>query len=296
MLKLRIITALVLVPLVVFATLKLSSEYFTLIFGIIMLAAGWEWTRLIGIEPILKRSLFLGGMLLIMAFIQSWTVLLELILQIFTLDIRPYSGVIELLMVPPLIWWFLIMLLIRNAPVELLQLEVKPKYQYMIGWFVLTAAWMLLSRLRTIESPEMTLYFLILIWVADITAYFVGRKYGKLKLSPEISPGKTVAGFYGALGGAAICGIAFGVYYEAQVIIFLDMIMLSLITVLVSIYGDLFFSLVKRRAGIKDSGGILPGHGGILDRLDSIIAAAPVFYAGIWFIRWMVDSALVVTQ
>lgn len=296
MLKQRIITALVLVPLVVLATLRLSPEYFALIFGLIMLIAGWEWTNLIAIRSILMRGMFLIVMLMIMLFIQFWTVFLELVLQITNWDVRPYSGAIEFLMIPPILWWLLVMFLIRSTATELLKLELKTKYKFIIGWFVLTSAWTFLSRLRLIESPEMTLYFLILIWVADIAAYFVGKKYGTVKFQPEISPGKTLAGFYGALGGALLCGIGFGVYYGAQLMIFGDMVMLSLITVLVSIYGDLFFSLVKRKAGIKDSGGILPGHGGILDRLDSIIAAAPIFYAGIWFIRWMVDSAMEVAK
>ena len=296
MLKQRIITALILVPLVVYATLNLSSEYFALIYGFIILLAGWEWTKLIGLDSIVKKSLFILGMVLIMFFIQSWTVFLELILQITNWDARPYSGSIEFLMIPPILWWILIMFLLRNAATDLLKLELKTKYKVMIGLFILTSGWMYLSRLRLLESPEMTLYFLILIWAADISAYFVGKKYGNEKLLPDISPGKTLAGFYGAIGSSVVCGVAFGVFYSAQLMIFGDMILLSLITVLVSVYGDLFFSLVKRKAGLKDSGGILPGHGGILDRLDSIIAAAPFFYAGIWIIRWMVDSALEVAQ
>lgn len=296
MLKQRIITALVLVPLVIFATLQLPPEWFAIIFGFIILLAGWEWTSLIGIDRLWKRSVYLGVMILIMLSIHSWTVFLELIFQIFNWDVRPYSGAIEFFMIPPLLWWLLIMFLIRKVPQDLLELKVGTKSKYFIGWFILTSAWMFLSRLRLIESPEMTLYFLILIWVADISAYFVGKKYGKTKLLEIISPGKTLAGFYGAMGSALLCGIAFSIFFSAQVLIFFDMIMLSMLTVLVSIYGDLFFSLVKRKAGLKDSGGILPGHGGVLDRLDSIIAAAPVFYAGIWFIRWMMDSALVAAQ
>ncbi len=290
----RILTALVLIPFVVWGILKLSADYFALVFGLVMLLAGWEWTNLIKFRAPLQRALFLGSMLLMMLFINYWTVVLELAAQITNWpEIRLYSGLIEFLMIPPVIWWVFIMVVLRNHSQALLQLELSAKAKFFIGWFVLLAGWMFLSRLHAIESPEMTLYFFILIWAADISAYFVGRKFGSTKLSPDISPGKTIAGFYGALGSAVVCAIAFGLYFGAILMNFADVMMLSVLTVMISIYGDLFFSLCKRIAGIKDSGSILPGHGGILDRLDSIIAAAPVFYAGVWFIRWMADAALV---
>ncbi|MDD1623055.1 MAG: phosphatidate cytidylyltransferase, partial [Methylococcaceae bacterium] len=163
-----------------------------------------------------------------------------------------------------------------------------------IGWLVLLSAWMFLGKLRAYYGPEMTLYFLLVIWAADISAYFVGKKWGKDKLAPEVSPGKTVQGMYGALASALLCAIALRLYYglsslqtdESQIAVLMsvDLVMLSILTVLISIYGDLFFSLVKRLKGVKDSGAILPGHGGILDRVDSLIAAAPFFYAGITLI------------
>lgn len=156
---------------------------------------------------------------------------------------------------------------------------------------VLLSAWMFLSKLRSYYGYGMVLYFFLLIWAADVSAYFVGKKWGKDKLAPEISPGKTVQGMYGALASALICGIGLRLYYgispletdgaQVAVLMSMDMVMLSVLTVLISIYGDLFFSLVKRKKGVKDSGTLLPGHGGILDRVDSLIAAVPFFYAGI---------------
>ena len=290
----RILTALVLIPFVVWGTLKLSADYFALVYGLVIMLAAWEWTNLIDYRSVLQRVTFMGSLLTAMLFIHYWTIVLEVAAQITNWpEIRFYSGLVEFLMIPPVIWWVFVMVLMRNHPAELLELKLKPKHKFFIGWFVLLAGWMFLSRLHTIESPEMTLYFFILIWAADISAYFVGRKYGTTKLAPDISPGKTLAGFYGALGSSVLCAIGFGLYYEAILMSFADVVMLSVMTVIISVYGDLFFSLAKRIAGIKDSGSILPGHGGILDRLDSVIAAGPVFYAGVWVIRWMADSALV---
>jgi phosphatidate cytidylyltransferase len=291
----RIITALVLAPLVVLATFKLSPDWFALIYGVIILMAGWEWTNLTGLRSIVQRCLFLLAMLVAMVFLHYWWMVLEKLAQLSNVqEVRNYSWLIECVMVLPVLWWMLVMILIRSRPLELIALSLRIRYKALIGWFVLVTGWLFLSRLRLIEAPEMTLYFFILIWSADIAAYFVGRQYGTTKLAPDISPGKTLAGFYGALAAAAVCGIGFGFYYQAIVISFADMVLLSIMTVLISIYGDLFFSLVKRQAGLKDSGGLLPGHGGLLDRLDSIIAAAPCFYAGVWVIRWMMDAAVTV--
>jgi phosphatidate cytidylyltransferase len=128
----------------------------------------------------------------------------------------------------------------------------------------------------------MTLYFLILIWAADISAYFSGKKYGKTKLAPEISPGKTVEGMYGALVIGVVCAIVLSLINGFGLMVALDFVLLSVLTVLISIYGDLFFSVVKRQRGVKDSGSLLPGHGGVLDRIDSAVAAIPFFYAGIF--------------
>jgi phosphatidate cytidylyltransferase len=293
MLVQRIITALVLVPLVILAIFNLSPDWFALIYGGIMLLAGWEWLNMLAVRSIVLRILFLAVMVVSMAFFHYFWMILEKLAQITNVqEVRNYSWLIETMVFFPLIWWVLVMILIRRNTPQLLALRLRTRYKAFIGGFVLVFGWLFLSRLRIIEAPEMTLYFLVLIWSADIAAYFVGKKYGVTKLAPDISPGKTLAGYYGAIGAAALCGIGFGVYFQAITLSFADMVMLSILTVIVSVYGDLFFSLAKRIAGVKDSGSLLPGHGGILDRLDSVIAAAPFFYAGVWMIRWMMDAAV----
>jgi phosphatidate cytidylyltransferase len=281
----RIITASILAALIALAVFRLPTDYFSLLIGLITLLAAWEWCSLAGTTSALKRVLFLLALILPMSGIYFWTQLLELVAQATDWpDVRDYSGALEWLVVPPVLFWIVIMILIRNTPLGLLNLKLRTRYKALIGWFVLLAAWMFLYRLRVFYGTEMTMYFLILIWAADISAYFTGKKWGTTKLAPEISPGKTVAGMYGALIVGMVCAIALSLIYRFQLMIASDFVLLSILTVLMSIYGDLFVSVVKRQCGVKDSGSLLPGHGGILDRIDSLIAAIPFFYAGIYLI------------
>jgi phosphatidate cytidylyltransferase len=292
MLRQRIITALTLVPLFVLALFQLPSEYFSLLIGLIALLGAWEWMNLVGIDSSIKRGFFLLSLFLPMLWLHFWTQFLELAAQVLDwAEVRDYSGILEWLVIPPVLFWILTMILIRNTPAGVLNLKLKTRYKVSIGWLVLFATWLFLSRLRAFHGQEMTFYFLVLIWAADITAYFVGKKFGKTKLAPEISPGKTVQGVYGALIAGAIWAAIFIGYYGLRDGIdwmrVADFILLSVLTVLISIYGDLFFSVVKRQRGVKDTGSLLPGHGGILDRIDGLIAAAPFFYAGIVMIELM---------
>jgi len=288
MLLQRVITASVLAPLVVLAIFMLPHVYFALIWGVILLIAAWEWTNLAEVKTILGKLAFLVAMVVPMLFLQFWTQVLEVLAQLTNYpDIRNYSGAIETLMIPAVLFWIWTMLRIRNSGAELLEKQQSTVKKLFTGGFVLVMAWHFLSRLMVLEEPAMTMYFFLLIWGADIGAYFVGKKFGITKLAIEISPGKTLEGMYGALIAAAVLGLVLSLFFSFSVLVSIDFILLSLITVLVSIYGDLFFSAAKRIRGVKDSGSILPGHGGLLDRLDSIIAAIPVFYAGVWFIRWM---------
>jgi len=289
MLLQRIITASILALLVVLAVFQLPSEYFSLVLGLIILIAAWEWSNLAGISSPLKRGLLLLALVLPMLGLHFWTYFLELIAQSFDWpEVRSYSGALEWLVIPPVLFWILAMILIRSRPSEMLKLQLGTRYKALIGWFVLLSAWLFLSRLRAIWGEGMVLYVLLLIWAADIAAYFIGKKYGQTKLAPEISPGKTVAGMYGALIAGVVCAVVLSLFYGYNFMIASDFVLLSVLTVLVSIYGDLFFSLAKRQRGVKDSGSILPGHGGILDRIDSLIAAAPFFYAGIFLMSGLV--------
>lgn len=261
-----------------------------MVIGLVTLLAAWEWSNLAGVTSLVKRVLFLLVLILPMLGIHFWTQILELIAQALDWpDVRDYSGILEWLVIPPVLFWILVMILIRNTPTGVLNLTLKTRYKVLIGWFVLLSAWMFLSRLRAFYGTEMTMYFLILIWVADISAYFSGKKWGTTKLAPEISPGKTVAGMYGALIAGLVCAVALSLIYGFNLMIASDFMLLSVLTVLISIYGDLFVSVVKRQRGVKDSGSLLPGHGGVLDRIDSLIAAIPFFYGCIYFIYRLVS-------
>lgn len=298
MLVQRILTALVLSALVILADFQLPVIYFSLFIALITLGGAWEWLALTGVDSIGKRLLFLLALILPMFGVTYWTVFLELMSEAMEWpEIKDYSDALEWLVIAPVLFWIVAMTVIRQAAPQLLKMEFTSRFEAFAGWLVLLSAWMFLSKLREYYGPEMLLYFLILICVADISAFFVGKKWGKEQLAPDISPGKTVQGMYGALASAVVCGIGFyvgGKFFFGESagaedselwflneLVSIDIVFLSVLTVLVSIYGDLFFSLVKRRKGVKDSGNLLPGHGGILDRVDSIIAGAPFFYAGI---------------
>ncbi len=155
-----------------------------------------------------------------------------------------------------------------------------PLVRLLVGWLILVPAWVAVVVLHSTPAlgPWMVLYLVFLVATADSAAYFVGRRFGKRRLASNVSPGKTLEGVAGALLAttifATVAGLAFGF------VPLLGFVVVSLITALASILGDLSESVFKRRAGLKDSGSIVPGHGGILDRIDSYTAAAPIFVLG----------------
>jgi phosphatidate cytidylyltransferase len=151
---------------------------------------------------------------------------------------------------------------------------------------ILSAPWAALVELHggSAQGPLLVLFLMMLVWTADSLAFFVGRRFGRTKLAPAVSPGKTRAGVYGALGGAAAWGLLLGLSLGLGPLETLLAALLCGLTVSVSVVGDLYESLLKRRRGVKDSSHLLPGHGGMLDRVDSLTAAAPVFVLGLGMI------------
>lgn len=281
----RILTILIFVPVIIWALFSLSAVYFEVFWATFILFAAWEWADL-SASRVTGKVIFMTLLVLTVAWVMSWTVFLQLMRDLLdTMTVYEYAGVLDWLVIGPVIWWLLAMILIRNVPESLLAVKIKPVFLLLLGWFVLFSAWIFLSRLRGLYGPEIALYFLLLIWSADSIAYFVGKQFGITQLASEISPGKTVAGMMGAMGSALVCGIILSLYYGFSALVATQFIVLSAFTVLVSIYGDLFISLLKRKRGVKDSGNLLPGHGGFLDRMDSLIAASPIFYAGVLLIQ-----------
>jgi phosphatidate cytidylyltransferase len=155
-----------------------------------------------------------------------------------------------------------------------------------IGLILLVPAWLALLFLHSVDSqgPYIVISLFVLIGVADSGAYFAGRSMGLTKLAPVISPGKTLEGVYGALVAGAITAFIIGHLFDYSGINLVSYISVALLCIVFSIVGDLFESVTKRSAGVKDSGSLFPGHGGVLDRIDSLTAAAPLYLLGLsWF-------------
>jgi phosphatidate cytidylyltransferase len=130
------------------------------------------------------------------------------------------------------------------------------------------------------DGAEWLLYGLMLVWVADSGAYFSGKRFGRNKLAPAISPGKTREGLYGAVAAVCVYSVIAAYYFGLDIKDATYLLLLAVVLTLVSVAGDLYESVLKRERGVKDSGAILPGHGGVLDRIDSVLAAMPVFMVG----------------
>ncbi len=261
MLKARILTVICVLPLFLTALFYLSSIFWMALLLALAVIGSWEWSRLAKFS--LSGSIFylvltalIGGELL---FILSRAVLTN-----------PYTTVFLWLYAATLVFWIL------GAP-SLLKLNLPirdPTLLVLTGWLLLLPTCLALYQLRAID-PLLLLGFMTVVWVSDTAAYFVGRALGRHKFAPNISPGKTWEGVAGALIAVSIYALTWG-YLAGEKTQTMLLVPLLLVLVVLGIIGDLFESLMKRQAGVKNSGDILPGHGGILDRIDALTSTLPV--------------------
>jgi phosphatidate cytidylyltransferase len=262
----RVLTGAILAAFIVAATLFLSNPWFAVLVAAFVIIGAWEWSGMAGWPSPLSRFAYCAGFVPVLLG-AGW--LLE-----------SQGGTFALLL-GGLAWWLVALAWVvrvqQGLAIEALEV---PLVRVVAGWLILVPAWGAIVRLHSgSESGALwVLYLLLLIATADSAAYFVGRRVGRRQLASNVSPGKSVEGAAGAL--TAVAALAVVVSLLADMASPLGFVALSLVTATVSILGDLTESVFKRRAGLKDSGSIVPGHGGILDRIDSVTAAAPVFVLG----------------
>ncbi len=264
----RIATAVTLAAVCVAAVYFLPPPVFAAGIGAIVMLGAWEWAALAGISAAPARSGYVAGMLVLgVALLGTADA---------TLVTRLATGAV--------IFWAWALSLVVATERGRFSLQRWPRFRYLCGVLVLLPPWLSLSVLHAGPQGAMQVLFLLfLVWGADIAAYFAGRAWGRRRLSPAVSPGKTWEGVWAGLLAGGMLGVIFGMAQNLPVPGMVRFALLAGITVAASIVGDLFESMVKRSANVKDSGTLLPGHGGVLDRIDSVTAAAPIYLAGLHF-------------
>ena len=265
----RVLTALILAPLAIAIVLWPPTAIFALLCAVAFLAAWWEWAQLSGLK---NRA--------------ASIVLLLAAVAVFGLLWWGHAAVEIPLVLLGVAWWVVACLWLRHFAFAAAPTNENRALKLMAGALIIFPAWIALVAIHDREPHGhwWTLLALLIVWSADIGAYFSGRTFGKRKLAPQVSPGKTWAGAYGALVAGTLVAVIGGWLLDVRGTSLVGLAVLACLTVAASIVGDLIESLMKRHAKVKDSGTIFPGHGGLLDRLDSVFAALPVFAAGLWLL------------
>lgn len=263
-LRKRVSTAVVLALVLLVILLGLPPWATVAAVTVMLLAGAWEWSAFLRLPAAAWR----------LAYVALIAVLLPLAWRVsFDPDGR------QSILLAAVLWWLGALVWIAFAPRRVARWAAA-----LAGVMALVPSWLALVWLR-LAPPQgkwWVLFVLVLVWVADIGAYFFGRRFGRVRLAPEVSPGKTWEGVLGGAAVSAVVAVGGSVWFHVPLVVFLP---LCLAAVGFSIIGDLTESLLKRFAGMKDSGTVFPGHGGVMDRIDSLTGAAPVLLLGLTLLK-----------
>ena len=268
MLKQRIITALILLPIALGGFFLLEGAWFALFIGAVVSLGGWEWARLAGLEGQAARVAY--AVAVAVSLLGAWQLP----------SLAPW------LLGAAVLWWLAATWLVLNYPDSSRYWGGLPG-KLLIGALILLPAWQGLVLFKQWpQANALIIAVMLLVWAADVGAYFSGKAFGKRKLAPKVSPGKSWEGFFGGLAVSLLLTLAVGLQQGWQVGALLLCLVGAALVVAVSVIGDLTESMFKRQSGIKDSSNLLPGHGGVLDRIDSLTAAIPLFAVLLWLAGW----------
>jgi len=258
-LRKRIITAVIVAVLFLGVLFFLPPSATVIVLTALVLAGAWEWSAFLRATRAPARAAYvvLMGLLLLSAWFLAAS-----------------PDVLRAVLITALVWWLVALAWIIFAP-----RNVTPLSAGLAGVLALVPAWLALVRLLDLpHGAHWVLFTLTLVWSADIFAYFAGHRFGRTRLAPEVSPGKTWEGVIGGFALRAVVAVVGSAWFALPLYSFVP---LCLAAVAFSIVGDLTESLLKRFAGVKDSGTLFPGHGGVMDRIDSVTGAAPVLFFGL---------------
>jgi len=264
----RVIAAVIMAPIAIGSVLLLPSEFFAALVAALLMLGLWEWTLLAGLRSRLSRAAYLVGNAALMAFL-VWGAGRDLV-------------IFKLVSLLGACWWVLVLLWLTRFQFADADNPWTRALKLFAGTASVVPAWAAICWLHASQTdgPTWALFALLIVWMADSGAYFVGVRFGKHKLAPRISPGKSWEGFFGGLLATVLLAVAALSFLGLNWTSLPELLLLTVVTSLFSVAGDLFESLLKRHAGAKDSSHLIPGHGGVLDRVDSLLAALPVFVVG----------------
>ncbi|MEO6102174.1 MAG: phosphatidate cytidylyltransferase [Pseudoxanthomonas sp.] len=287
MTRTRVITALIMAPIAIAAILLLPTRWFAAVSALVFLIGLWEWLKLAEIDDTLSRTMLLIANLLLMV----------LLIWASRSSNGPSPVLFQIVVLAGAAWWAVSLLWLRFFNFASDHETYARVFKLAAATLAIIPAWCALCLVHSDNFNELLprtgiqpghlwlLVALTIVWAADSGAYFAGRHFGGRffggrKLAPRISPNKTLEGLLGGLLAGVAVGLLFTTFTDLTLAQVPAFITVALATVLFSVVGDLFESLLKRHAGVKDSGNLIPGHGGILDRLDGVLAALPIFALG----------------
>jgi phosphatidate cytidylyltransferase len=264
MLKERIITAVLLAAALLTVLFLAHADVGVVLFGVLLLVAAWEWAGLAQVQRAVFRAAYTLAVALLIGWLAWW---------------MPTGYIPVPLLWAQLVFWILVAAMLPRFPLHISRGAVA-----LAGIVIMPMAWLAFAHLLKTRDFGATwaLYLFLVVAAADVGAYFIGRRFGRAKLAPRVSPGKTWEGLVGGMVLVALVGTGGAIWFGVSLP---GLLALVLATACFSVVGDLGISMLKRSTGVKDTGQVFPGHGGVLDRIDSLMAAIPVYVLGV---RWLV--------